>query len=158
LTYTKLQILIPYVDPALLETRQKMFKFTYGFTCTCASCRALDSIMPPPIDFEDISAHCTALRRHVFPAVTPDNPIIGLPDTPPDPSTFPRELQNILQEPLLAKLCELFRNASHDGPLEVAQEAGLAVLAFYVLIYPPNYPQIGTLSFPFANAERTDNV
>lgn len=139
------EILIPYVDPALLETRQKMFKFTYGFTCTCASCRALDNIMSHQslIDLEDISTHCAALRRHVFPTVTSDNPIISLPDTPPDLNNVPPELQDILQESLLAKLCELFRNASHDGPVEVAQETGLAVLAFYVLIYPPNYPQIG---------------
>jgi hypothetical protein len=32
---------------------------------------------------------------------------------------------------------------SHDGPFESALEVGLTVLAFYVVIYPPKYPQIG---------------
>lgn len=86
--------------------------------------------------------------------LTPNNPTMDLPDTPLGLSTIPPELQDILQESFLEKICEKFRNASHDGPFEVAQETGLAVLAFYVLIYPPNYPQIGTLSF-FSNAERT---
>ncbi|KAL4075138.1 hypothetical protein V8B97DRAFT_1867380 [Scleroderma yunnanense] len=139
------EICITYVDPALLETRQKMFQITYGFTCTCASCRGLDSLITPrpSIDLEDTSAHCAALCRYVFPVVTLDNPTIHLPTIPPDFSSIPPQIRNILQESFLTKICELFRNASHDGPLEVAQQTGLAVLAFYVLIYPPNYPQIG---------------
>ena len=38
------QVCITYVDPALTQTRQQMFSFTYGFRCSCPSCQFLDKV------------------------------------------------------------------------------------------------------------------
>lgn len=57
--------------------------------------------------------------------------------------TVPFTVLDILREACLTSLCESFSTFSHDGPYDSALEVGLKVLAFYVVIYPPNYPQIG---------------
>lgn len=136
------QICIPYVDCVLLETRQHMFRYSYGFTCTCVSCVALDNLRTrKPVTPVASSALSAALRDYVFPAGTPDSAVIGLPEI--DLAALPAQLHGILSESFLAMLCESFRNASHDGPWDLALETGLTVLSFYLLIYPPTYPQIG---------------
>ncbi|KAF8840609.1 SET domain-containing protein [Paxillus ammoniavirescens] len=137
------EICIPYVDPALLETRQKMFQLTYGFTCTCLSCMALDRLdipHPAPAGKELISTG-TALHHFLFPVPAPD--MIELPKEPVHLETVPSGLLCMFRESCLTELCESFSSFSHDGPFESALEVGLIVLAFYVVIYPPNYPQIG---------------
>ncbi|KAF9230204.1 hypothetical protein BU15DRAFT_69395 [Melanogaster broomeanus] len=108
------EICIPYVDPALLETRQQMFQLTYGFTCTCPSCTALDRLkisQQPAPDGEELASLGSALQRFVFPVSTPD--AIELPRAPS------------------------FSTFSHEGPFESALEVSLTVLAFYTLVYPP---------------------
>lgn len=137
------QICIPYVDPALLETRQQMFQFTYGFTCTCLSCTAfklLDASWPVP-DRKELEYLGTSLRDFVFPDQYPD--ATRLPSSPVNLETIPSEILRIFRESCLTSLCESFSTFSHDGPFESALEVGLIILAFYVVIYPPNYPQIG---------------
>ena len=43
----------------------------------------------------------------------------------------------------LPSLSEAFSKTSHEGPYAEAIDRGLTLLAFYVMLYPPNYPQIG---------------
>jgi len=135
---------IPYVDPALVETRQQMFRFTYGFTCTCPSCTTLklriDTSRPAP-DEEELGYLETSLCKFVFPVPHPD--IIRLPDSPVNLETIPSEILPIFRESCLTSLSESFSTLSHDGPFKSALEIGMTILAFYVVIYPPNYPQIG---------------
>lgn len=126
-----------------------MFRFTYGFTCTCASCTAfkrLDTSQPAPDKTEPESLG-TSLREYVFPDPHPD--AIKLPSSPVNLETIPFEISHIFRESCLTNLCESFSTFSHDGPFESALEVGLKILAFYVAIYPPNYPQIGVVpDFP----------
>lgn len=120
-----------------------MFRFTYGFTCTCPSCVAfklLDTSQPVP-DREELESLGTSLRKFVFPDPYPDT--VRLPSSPVDLETVPFEILRVFRESCLTSLCESFSTFSHDGPFESALEVGLTVLAFYVVIYPPNYPQIG---------------
>jgi hypothetical protein len=69
--------------------------------------------------------------------------MIELPKEPVHLETVPSELLRMFRESCLTELCESFSSFSHDGPFESALEVGLIVLAFYVVIYPPNYPLIG---------------
>ncbi|KAH7885040.1 hypothetical protein F5I97DRAFT_1937350 [Phlebopus sp. FC_14] len=140
------EICLPYVDPALLETRQKMFQLTHGFTCDCPSCTALGKIHVSghASEAEEVfPSLCTSLRQYAFPSFTPENPVIELPEEPVDLTLVPAPLFSLLRESYLSRLCESFSSLSHDGPFESALDSGLTVLAFYTLIYPPNYPQIG---------------
>lgn len=50
----------------------------------------------------------------------------------------------VLSEQYLPNLAEEFSSASHDGPFDAALRRGRVLLALYVVIYPQNYPQIGT--------------
>ncbi|KAI6028060.1 hypothetical protein PISMIDRAFT_98964 [Pisolithus microcarpus 441] len=138
------EVCISYVDPALLDTRQQIFRFTYGFTCTCPSCTTLSIVrttsLPTPTSEADIA---TRLVNHVFPRVTPTDISITLPSTLPSLTALPSSLHVALHESFLTKITDRFSTASHEGPFDVAWENGLAALALYTLIYPPNYPQIG---------------
>ncbi|KAH0832322.1 hypothetical protein J3R83DRAFT_13335 [Lanmaoa asiatica] len=137
------EICIPYVDPALVETRQQMFRFTYGFACTCPSCAAfklLDASLPVP-NWDELGSLGTSLREFVFPDPYPD--AIRLPSSPVNLETVPLEILRVFREACLTSLCESFSTFSHDGPFESALEVGLTILAFYAVVYPPNYPQIG---------------
>jgi len=56
---------------------------------------------------------------------------------------IPRKLLCVFHESYLANLSETFSKASHGGAHDLALDVGVTLLALYVLIYPPNYPQIG---------------
>ena len=56
---------------------------------------------------------------------------------------LPAGLGCVLMEDYISSLSEEFSKASHEGVYTVAFDAGLTLLAIYVVIYPPNYPQIG---------------
>ncbi|EIW81423.1 SET domain-containing protein [Coniophora puteana RWD-64-598 SS2] len=138
------EICVPYLDPALLQSRQQGFQLTYGFTCTCPSCSVLDSIgrvPPPPSSREDQESLARALRTHAFPtsptSTSPDFVLPAGPRTPPD------VLLAALNESYLTSLSESFSAASHDGPYSDALNVGMTLLALYCTIYPQNYPQIG---------------
>jgi len=84
------------------------------------------------------------VREHVFPSGV-------CPDALTRPSslsieTIPKAIHLILHESFMASISEVFSRASHEGPVDVALEAGVTLLALYVLIYPLNYPQIGKLA------------
>ncbi|KAG6890641.1 hypothetical protein C0995_006617 [Termitomyces sp. Mi166 len=134
------EICIPYLDPAMLQTRQRIFEFTYGFKCTCPSCveiESLGSIPSPPNDPDELSTVSKSLRAFVG----LEWPLSDLPRKPRE--TIPRSLYCVFHETYLSNLSEVFSKASHDFQFELAVEAGVTLLGAYILIYPPNYPQIG---------------
>ncbi|KAJ3920459.1 hypothetical protein F5877DRAFT_37978 [Lentinula edodes] len=133
------EICIPYLDPALLQTRTTIFDLTYGFTCSCPSCnviRKVGFIPEPPKEPVRFQAVCERLREFVG--------AMGLsPFLTGDDSLFPIELACVLHESFISTLSEQFSAASHDGRYDVALESSSSLFALYQLIYPLNYPQIG---------------
>ncbi|KAJ7935654.1 hypothetical protein B0H13DRAFT_1949076 [Mycena leptocephala] len=139
------EICLPYLDPALLQSRQQIFQLTYGFECRCLSCIFFEKAGPipsPPTEPSDRDA--LAIKLMQFMKSTPYD---GLTLTTGSPS-FPSDLLAIFHESFIAYVAETFRNASHDGEYATALDSGKTLLALYRLIYPPNYPQIGASLFP----------
>ncbi|KAJ3715327.1 SET domain-containing protein [Lentinula raphanica] len=133
------EICIPYIDPALLQTRMSVFDLTYGFTCFCPSCnviRKMGNIPEPPKDTPDFQAVCKRLREFVG-TMGPSPLFTG------DDSRFPKDLACVLHESFISTLSEQFSAASHDGQYDVALDSSASLTALYQLLYPPNYPQIG---------------
>ncbi|KAF7365209.1 Carboxylic ester hydrolase [Mycena venus] len=134
------EICLPYLDPALLQSRQQIFQLTYGFECRCPSCLFFEKvglIPSPPTDAAERDD--LALKLVQFMSATPHN---GLTLTT-DLVSFPVELLAVFHESFITYVAETFRNASHDGPYATALSSGKTLLVLYRLIYPPNYPQIG---------------
>ena len=144
LTMSDSEICIPYLDPALSETRSKILEISYGFKCGCCSCTFLDSVLPlPPVPTEASDRTQLAGELRQFAGIHPG--ITSLPNTQLE--KLPVDLGCVLREDYISSLSEEFSRASHEGDYAVAFNAGLTLLALYVVIYPPNYPQIGKLSF-----------
>ncbi|KZP33583.1 hypothetical protein FIBSPDRAFT_720739 [Athelia psychrophila] len=138
------EICMPYLDPALYQTRQQIFNLTYGFTCTCRSCAfALNvgSIPEPPKDGTTRRKLEESLRDFVFPTLQAQPFSLKLPAARFE--TVPDALLPVLHESFLGSLTEIFSAASHDGPYSQALDVGATILAVYSVLYPPNYPQIG---------------
>ena len=57
---------------------------------------------------------------------------------------LPEAFQPLMDDSILSVLTKRFSIASEDGPVEVAMTTGKTVLAIYLCIYPPYYPQIGS--------------
>ncbi|KAJ6508777.1 hypothetical protein C8R45DRAFT_968677 [Mycena sanguinolenta] len=134
------EICLPYLDPALIQSRQQMFQLTYGFQCRCPSCLFFENMGPipdPPADNDKRDDLARNLMQFV--AATPHN---GLTLTTDDLS-FPSDLRPVFHESFVAYVAQTFRDASHDGPYATAISSGRTLLALYRLIYPLNYPQIG---------------
>ncbi|KAJ7863102.1 hypothetical protein B0H14DRAFT_2441201 [Mycena olivaceomarginata] len=134
------EICLPYLDPALLQSRQQIFQLTYGFECRCPSCLFFEKVGPipsPPTD--TIQRDELALKLTQFIKATPHD---GLTLTAATVS-FPNDLLPIFHESFVTYVAQTFRDASHDGPYATALSSGETLLALYRLIYPPNYPQIG---------------
>ncbi|KAK7048370.1 hypothetical protein R3P38DRAFT_2868936 [Favolaschia claudopus] len=134
------EICLPYLDPALLQTRQQIFRLTYGFECHCLSCLFVERvgrIPEPPPDERDRKDLARRLKQ--FMEATPHD---GL-TLSNDPASFPSDLLAIFHESFITYAAETFRNASHDGPYSTAFDWGESLGHLYRLIYPPNYPQIG---------------
>jgi len=133
------EICLPYLDPALLQSRQQIFQLTYGFECRCPSCLFFEKVGPipnPPTDAGERDE--LALELMQFMKATPHD---GLTLT--DSVSFPADLRAVFHESFVTYVAETFRTASHDGPYATALKSGKTLLALYRLIYPPNYPQIG---------------
>ena len=139
------QVCLPYLDPALIQSRQQILRSVYGFACACPSCIFVQDIgmVPEPPKTSTLRAKMEGeLRRYVF----PNGPLRDLATIHRfnlKKESFPQALHPVLQEPYIADLSERFSRASHEGQAVVALETGLTLLALYVLIYPKNYPQIG---------------
>jgi hypothetical protein len=58
--------------------------------------------------------------------------------------SFPLQLRCVFHETFLGNLSEKFSASSHDGPYDIALEVGTTLTALHRLIYPQNYPQIGS--------------
>ncbi|KAJ7095858.1 hypothetical protein B0H15DRAFT_75602 [Mycena belliarum] len=134
------ELCLPYLDPALLQSRQQIFQLSYGFECRCDSCLFLEKIGPIPKPPDDqVERDKLALDLMQFMQATPyDGLTLSTCSIP-----FPSDLRPVFHESFIAHVAEKFRNASHDGLYSTALNSGLILLALYRLIYPPNYPQIG---------------
>ncbi|KAJ7672720.1 hypothetical protein B0H17DRAFT_1183338 [Mycena rosella] len=134
------EICLPYLDPALLQSRQQIFHLSYGFECRCPSCLFLERAGPIP-NPPDHSAQRDelGLKLTQFMETTPYNGFTLSASSAP----FPTELLPIFHESFITYVAETFRNASHDGSYTAALNSGQTLLAIYRLVYPPNYPQIG---------------
>ncbi|KAJ7600682.1 hypothetical protein C8J56DRAFT_767329 [Mycena floridula] len=124
------EICIPYLDPALLQTRQQILELSYGFKCECASCQFLQGISPVPEADGNSDLIVQKLRDYM---------VIGHRNT----DTIPRELSPVFSESYITGLSEEFSKSSHEGAYTAALQAGVTLLDVYQLIYPLNYPQIG---------------
>ncbi|KIM43208.1 hypothetical protein M413DRAFT_398217 [Hebeloma cylindrosporum] len=135
------EVCLPYLDPALHESRRQILEISYGFKCQCPSCLFLQAIGPLPelpIDQTELSFLEKSLRDLVgfVPDLAHTLPERLIEDTPPS-------LYCMLREGYMAGLSETFSKASHEGQYDVALESGVTLLSLYLLVYPPNYPQTG---------------
>ena len=157
------QITVPYLDPALpYKRRQEICRHSYGFTCTCQSCilserwDKSDGIRPPPEDASERAILDASLYHFAF-QLPESNLLLSALSFPHRPawstsqrlSSLPRLLLPVLHESYLPSLSSAFRTAAHDGPIEEALRTGRALLALYMVIYPPMYPQAGRDHFLF---------
>jgi hypothetical protein len=141
------QICIPYVDPALIDSRQQFTKFTYGFSCICPSCisiNAIGAIPPLPVSEAALADLDNALQRFCIPSGDIDEKTLLAGSALQE---LPENLYCVLHEGYLSRLTDIFSRSSHEGSYRVALHVGLSVFAVYLLIYPANYPQIGRKLF-----------
>ncbi len=146
----RLQVTIPYLDPALpFQTRQDALRVNYGFECACSLCAFGRSVEPVPNPPARGSAELRALEATLRSFSLGDvshSQEMRVPAVPGAFERLPRELHCVLHETYLPSLSEAFSKASHEGPYADAVDSGLTMLAFYTMIYPPSYPQIGKSS------------
>ncbi|KAI0699304.1 SET domain-containing protein [Cerioporus squamosus] len=129
------EITIPYLDPALpYQTREEALRANYDFQCDCRLCafqRKIEPVPAPPSrgtpELKEVDA---CLRSFSLDDISQE---VRIPTAPGLFERLPTELYPIFHE----------SKTSHEGPYADAVEAGLTLLAFYVVVYPPNYPQIG---------------
>jgi hypothetical protein len=135
------QVCLPYLDPALLQSRQQMFDLTYGFRCTCSSCQFMETlghIPSPPSTSDELRSVAGMVREFVGVNSLSHTRLPSRPQT-----TIPPPLLCVFHETYLSTLSETFSKASHEGQYDLALDSGLTLLAVYIMIYPANYPQIG---------------
>lgn len=128
-------------------TRQDICGNLYGFQCQCESCFIQASIKENqceitgsarPDALQTVSALAASLRELAFVDV----------DQPTWPSkalqfSLPTELYAIFDERVLPQLSSTFTDAAHDAQYNIALDSGMTLLALYLTIYPPFYPQTG---------------
>ncbi|OSX59923.1 hypothetical protein POSPLADRAFT_1066984 [Postia placenta MAD-698-R-SB12] len=140
------EITIPYLDPALPHnTRQEALFHNYGFTCNCDLCAytgTFDSPALPTRGSDELAEIEADLRRFALGSSDRLDLRMMASDRPRSVK-IPRRFAPLLHETYLPDTSELFSKASHEGDYLNALSAGLTLLAFYVVVYPTNYPQIG---------------
>ncbi|CAA7261581.1 unnamed protein product [Cyclocybe aegerita] len=135
------EICIPYLDPALLQTRDNILQISYGFKCKCLSCQFIDRIQPLPKIPETVNEFGTLAKQlcefvgigSEVGSILPSKPMDGTP--PP--------LRCVFREEYMTRLSDSCSKSAHEGQYPLALESGLTLLALYILVYPQNYPQIG---------------
>ncbi|KAH9065349.1 SET domain-containing protein [Lactarius vividus] len=128
------EVCIPYVDPALpFGDRERALNIIYGFSCSCPLCHFQRAIAPLLSD-GDISPQNRQHLLEFTKCLT--NVSHTHQDTLQDFSEIPVSLYSLFHP-------SSFSSKSHGSAPESALHDGLALLALYRLIYPPNYPQIG---------------
>lgn len=119
----------------------------YGFKCDCRLCHFQSGIHPvdaPPGRGSDaLRTLEVALRAFALGA---DAQSMQVPTAAGTFESMPAILHPVFHETYLPALSEVFSKTSHEGPYVDAVEAGLTLLALYVVVYPPQYPQIGERS------------
>ncbi|KAF6755948.1 hypothetical protein DFP72DRAFT_964622 [Ephemerocybe angulata] len=142
------EICIPYIDPALMQTRHQVFQITYGFVCDCPACAFLrkigTSVPEPPEDATELAHLGAKLRDFVgVDEYLKGAPVVAADSQPRSLDDLPPALYCVLHESYMSTLSEAFSRASHEGDYVQAAESGVTLLALYLLVYPKNYPQIG---------------
>lgn len=140
---------MPYLDPALpLDIRQGALQTNYGFTCVCELCTFQQAQVPiPHLPSAPEDVHTLEQKLCEFVA----SHVLQLDPCGQSPagqgrdvfSTYPSELNALLNDSYLPTLSEQFSKASHEGDYVLALSSGRTLLALYAVVYPPNYPQIG---------------
>jgi hypothetical protein len=144
----RIQITVPYLDPAHpYSVRQDALRSTYGFTCTCNRClfdsSIASSIPPTPPNSSDYLRFHGSLVDLVFGVANSLAPKTPIPSMSID--RLPPDQYVLLNRSHLPYLSARFSDASHDGIHPMASDAGLALLAMYLIIYPSHYPLTGTI-------------
>ncbi|KAF9445392.1 hypothetical protein P691DRAFT_710399 [Macrolepiota fuliginosa MF-IS2] len=134
------EVCVPYLDPALTQSRHQAFQYTYGFTCECHSCILIRKFgqIPRPDSLDVTSSVSEALRSYVG-----VDHMVGANLPEPSLADLPASLRCVLHESYMEHLSEQFSKASHEGNYSIAVPSGFTLLALYLLVYPHNYPQIG---------------
>jgi SET and MYND domain-containing protein len=137
---------IPYLDPAIsYSERQSRLRDTYGFDCSCKLCTVQAPMDTHPVAVPKalslVSSLEAALHRFAFgEGITTG---FQLPEEQLCVK-LPEDLQPLMDDSILSALTNLFSLASGEGPFEVAMTTGKTILAIYLCIYPPYFPQIGS--------------
>ncbi|KAA1469842.1 SET domain-containing protein [Dentipellis sp. KUC8613] len=137
------EVSIPYLDPALpLADRQRDLQMSYGFSCRCALCAFQKQISIP--DGSVNSESLIKATRHLHEYTGCD--LAHMPamlEKLRDYNDIPEDLWPFFDRSVIPALSEPFSQASHDGSYDVALRTGQTLLAVYLLVYPPNFPQTG---------------
>jgi len=137
---------ISYLDPALsYADRQRTLQQAYDFTCECSLCAFGRHIE------RSISLQASEEEVSVEQIKEPLCDYTGCMLTRPPPhikalrnyDDIPGGLHRVFHKSTIPQLSESFSKASHEGSFAEALDVGHTLLAVYLLIYPPNYPQIG---------------
>jgi len=139
------EVSIPYLDPAIsYPERQSRLKEIYGFECSCKLCTIQSSMSIHPVAAPQVlgivSPLEAALHRFAFgQGITADF------QSPKEQlcTKLPEDLQPLMDDSILSVLMQKFSLVSDEGPLDVAMTTGKTILAIYLCIYPPYFPQIG---------------
>ncbi|TFY80212.1 hypothetical protein EWM64_g3797 [Hericium alpestre] len=140
------EITIPYLDPALpLDDRQRALQANYGFTCSCALCKFEEHMDPgDPSTIEEGlmgSSEISRWLQEYTDCILTRRPTYS--DRLRVYEDIPEALRVFFHPSVVPKLSEMFSETSHEGPFEKALNVGHVLLAVYILVYPPNYPQTG---------------
>ncbi|KAI0050375.1 hypothetical protein FA95DRAFT_620593 [Auriscalpium vulgare] len=135
------EVCIPYLDPALpLEDRTRALDVSYGFLCACSLCFFQRQLEISPTTEHEFADFVPLLHKFTGCVLSQPPP---RHDSQRDFAVMPKYLHTFFARDVLPGLSESFSEASHQGSVAVALSKGHTLLALYLLVYPPNYPQIG---------------
>lgn len=128
----------------MTQSRHQIFELTYGFRCDCSSCLYIRSLGTLP-ELPTESAELDDLGRQLRKFVGIKDTLLLAPTLPAKSlESTPSFLHAVFHEAYMSGLSETFSRCSHDGDYDIALDTGIRLLALYILIYPSNYPQIGS--------------
>lgn len=138
---------IPYFDPAIsCSERQSRLRDTYGFDCSCKLCTIQSPMDIHPVDEPRALALVNTLEAKLHRFAFGERGITADFQLPKEQLCFelPRDLQPLMDDTILSVLTKRFSLAPDEQLFELAMTTGKTVLAIYLCIYPPHFPQIGT--------------
>ena len=118
----------------------------YGFKCICPLCSFSSSlnVSSPLVQDGSFLQNAEAKLRQF--ALGSDDRVVRVRADIHTFTSMPETVHPLLHESYLPSISEEFSRTSHEGLYEDAVSKGLTLLALYVVLYPANYPQIGTIS------------